>query len=116
MSAMLKAPRFGSSRLTLAMVFADALAFASNAGLARTRYVDLRRIEPVNSDAAAGAKKATVCLACHGANGVSVAPNFPRLTVQRPDYLYHRLLSFKRANPKDPYDISVTDDPERRHP
>jgi cytochrome c553 len=43
-----------------------------------------------------------VCHACHGV-GASVAPTFPRLAGQRPDYLYHRLISFKRADPKDPY-------------
>ena len=66
-------------------------------------FIDLRRIEPVHGDAAAGAQKAAVCLACHGANGVSVAPTFPRLAGQRADYLYHRLVSFKKAGPKDPY-------------
>jgi cytochrome c553 len=67
------------------------------------RYTDLRRIEPIHGDAAVGAQKAAVCLACHGANGVSVAPTFPRLAGQRADYLYHRLVSFKQAGPKDPY-------------
>jgi len=66
-------------------------------------FTDLRRSQPIHGDAAAGAQKAPVCLACHGANGVSVAPTFPRLSGQRADYLYHRLVSFKRADPKDPY-------------
>jgi cytochrome c553 len=66
-------------------------------------YTDLRRIQPIHGDAAAGAQKATLCLSCHGANGVSVAPTFPRLAGQRADYLYHRLVSFKQADPKDPY-------------
>ena len=50
-----------------------------------------------------GARKAATCLACHGANGTSAAQIFPRLAGQRADYLYHRLVSFKRASPKDPY-------------
>jgi cytochrome c553 len=66
-------------------------------------YTDLRRIEPIRGDAAAGAQKAAVCLGCHGADGISVAPIFPRLAGQRVDYLYHRLFSFRHANPKDPY-------------
>lgn len=70
---------------------------------AAPHYADLRHVEPVRGDAAAGAKKAAVCFACHGANGVSVAPTFPRLAGQRPEFLYHRLVSFKRADPKDPY-------------
>jgi cytochrome c553 len=67
------------------------------------RYTDLRRIEPIHGDAQAGEVKATVCAACHGADGTSVAPNFPRLAGQRVDYLYHRLVSFRYADPKDPY-------------
>jgi cytochrome c553 len=79
------------------------LLMAASALAAAPRYADLRHVEPVHGDAAAGAKKATVCFACHGANGVSVAPTFPRLAGQRADFLYHRLVSFKRADPKDPY-------------
>jgi cytochrome c553 len=79
------------------------LLMAAGTLAAAPRYADLRHVEPIHGDAAAGAKKATVCFACHGANGVSVAPTFPRLAGQRADYLYHRLVSFKRADPKDPY-------------
>ena len=79
------------------------LLMAAGTLAAAPRYADLRHVEPVHGDAAAGAKKATVCFACHGANGVSVALTFPRLAGQRADYLYHRLVSFKRADPKDPY-------------
>jgi cytochrome c553 len=69
---------------------------------AESRYIDLRDIEPIHGDIAAGARKAAVCHACHGV-GAPVAPTFPRLAGQRPDYLYHRLVSFKSAGPKDPY-------------
>jgi len=79
------------------------LLMAASALAAAPRYMDLRHIEPVHGDAAAGAKKAAVCFACHGATGVSVAPTFPRLAGQRADYLYQRLVSFKQADPKDPY-------------
>jgi cytochrome c553 len=78
------------------------LIFASSAPAA-PGFTDLRRNQPIHGDAAAGAQKAAVCVACHGANGVSAAPTFPRLTGQRADYLYHRLVSFKKADPKDPY-------------
>jgi cytochrome c553 len=76
--------------------------FVAGAGASAARYIDLRRIDPIHGDAEAGARKAAVCHACHGV-GASVAPTFPRLAGQRPDYLYHRLISFKRADPKDPY-------------
>jgi cytochrome c553 len=65
-------------------------------------YVDLRRIEPIRGDMASGAAKTTVCVACHGPSGNSIVPQFPSLAGQRADYLYHRLVAFKAANPKDP--------------
>jgi len=95
-SRMFRSPVGGVAVGALLLMAASELAAAP-------RYADLRHLDPVHGDAAAGAKKATVCFACHGANGVSVAPTFPRLAGQRADYLYHRLVSFKRADPKDPY-------------
>ena len=84
-------------------LLAAVLCMVASSVPAASRFIDLRRIEPIHGDGVAGAQKAAVCLACHGANGVSVAPTFPRLAGQRADYLYHRLVSFKRAGPKDPY-------------
>ena len=95
-SRMFSSPVGGVAMAALLLTAASAL-------VAAPRYADLRHVEPVHGDAAAGAKKATLCFACHGANGVSVAPTFPRLAGQRAEYLYHRLVSFKRADPKDPY-------------
>jgi cytochrome c553 len=80
-----------------------ALPMAATAISSAQRYTDLRQIDPIHGNAAAGAQKATACHACHGANGVSIEPTFPRLAGQRADYLYHRLVSFKQADPKDPY-------------
>jgi cytochrome c553 len=77
--------------------------FSTGVALAGSHYTDLRRIEPIHGDPAAGATKAAACFACHGANGNSIAPTFPRLAGQRPDYLYHRLRSFKDASASDPY-------------
>jgi cytochrome c553 len=85
------------------VAFGALLLMAASAPAATTRYADLRQIEPIRGDVAAGLKKAAVCFACHGAGGMSIAPTFPRLAGQRADYLYQRLLSFKRAAPKDPY-------------
>jgi len=81
----------------LGMIFVTGLASAAS------HYTDLRKVEPIHGDAVAGATKAKVCFACHGENGTSVAPIFPRLAGQRVDYLYQRLLIFKRASAKDPY-------------
>jgi cytochrome c553 len=79
-----------------------AMIFVAGIGPAASRYTDLRRIEPIHGDVAAGERKAAVCHACHGV-GAAVAPTFPRLAGQRPNYLYHRLVSFKTAGAKDPY-------------
>ena len=87
----------GVKLCVLGMILSTGLASAAS------HYTDLRDVEPIHGDAAAGATKAKVCFACHGENGTSVAPIFPRLAGQRVDYLYHRLLSFKRASAKDPY-------------
>jgi cytochrome c553 len=89
--------RIGARVCCLGMIFVAGIALAS------PRYTDLRRVEPIHGDPAAGEKKAALCFACHGANGVPIAPTFPRLAGQRADYLYHRLFSFKHAGPKDPY-------------
>jgi cytochrome c553 len=82
--------------------FTAALLRVAHAEVPEARYVDLRRIEPIHGDVAAGERKAAVCHACHGV-GAPMAPTFPRLAGQRADYLYHRLVSFKHAGPKDPY-------------
>ena len=48
-----------------------------------------------HGDAAAGKKKSGVCAACHGNDGNSVAPNFPKLAGQHEDYLAHSLHAYK---------------------
>jgi cytochrome c553 len=72
-------------------------------GCANVPYTNLRSIAPIHGNSAAGEKKAAVCVSCHGADGNSAAPTFPRLAGQRSDYLYHRLVSFRHADPKSPY-------------
>ncbi|SEG83677.1 c-type cytochrome [Marinobacterium lutimaris] len=42
-------------------------------------------------DAAAGQQKVAVCAACHGADGNSPAPNFPKLAGQNENYLLKQL-------------------------
>jgi cytochrome c553 len=53
-------------------------------------------------DPAAGKSKAQVCEACHGADGMSVAPIYPKLAGQHQDYLVKALADYRagrRANP-----------------
>jgi len=55
------------------------------------------------ADAAAAKEKATtVCAACHGADGNSTNPLWPRLAGQTARYLYLQLKDFKDGRRKDP--------------
>lgn len=58
-------------------------------------FDDLRKQVPVHGDAMAGATKAALCAACHGSNGIAVAPTFPNLAGQSETYLYVQLRAFK---------------------
>jgi cytochrome c553 len=54
-------------------------------------------------DASAGAQKVQTCSVCHGPNGNSVNPAWPKLAGQHADYIARQLLDFKsgaRANPQ----------------
>ena len=51
---------------------------------------------------AAGKQKAAVCAACHGADGNSTNPLWPKLAGQTARYLYLQLRDFKEGRRKDP--------------
>ena len=55
-------------------------------------------------DADAGKVKAASCVACHGADGNSLAatPNFPNIAGQSIAYIYKQLTEFKEGKRKDP--------------
>jgi cytochrome c553 len=48
-------------------------------------------------DAALGQIKAATCIGCHGVNGNSVVPSFPKLAGQSEDYLLKQLQDFKSS-------------------
>ncbi|MHB1145849.1 MAG: c-type cytochrome [Thiobacillus sp.] len=50
----------------------------------------------------AGKAKSTTCAACHGADGVSAIPSFPKLAGQQRDYLYHALKDYKSGKRNNP--------------
>lgn len=52
-------------------------------------------------DAEAGKAKAAMCAACHGMDGNSAAPNFPKLAGQHEDYIAKQLAEFKSGDRKD---------------
>jgi len=64
--------------------------------------LDQRRMQPISGDAQAGDGKAAVCAACHGAQGVAIAPTFPNLAGQSATYLYAQLKEFHDGQRKDP--------------
>ena len=50
----------------------------------------------------AGKAKSTACAACHGFDGNSTVPSFPKLAGQNRDYLYHALKDYKSGKRKNP--------------
>ncbi|MFC4527473.1 cytochrome c4 [Dyella halodurans] len=75
---------------------------AASTSAAPPSVQDLRRMHPISGDAKAGAAKTAVCLACHGPQGVAIAPNFPHLAGQSASYLYVQLKEFHDGQRKDP--------------
>ncbi|MEO8847052.1 MAG: cytochrome c [Casimicrobiaceae bacterium] len=59
---------------------------------------------PVLAADTVAAKKiaAQVCQACHGLDGNSTSPDFPRLAGQHPDYLAKALRDYKSGARKNP--------------
>jgi cytochrome c553 len=53
-------------------------------------------------DAEAGKAKSGACGACHGADGNSAAPDFPKLAGQHYDYLVKAITDYKTGARKDP--------------
>ncbi len=53
-------------------------------------------------DPAAGKEKSQACQACHGTDGNSPAPNFPKLAGQYQDYLLRTLIDYKSGARKNP--------------
>jgi len=54
------------------------------------------------ADPLKGKDKSTICAACHGADGNSLTPEFPRIAGQHEDYLFRALLDYKHGLRKNP--------------
>ena len=54
------------------------------------------------ANVAAGKAKSAVCAGCHGVDGNSAVPNFPKLAGQDARYLAKQLAEFKSGGRKDP--------------
>jgi cytochrome c553 len=53
-------------------------------------------------DPVAGKAKAKVCAACHGENGISASPDFPKLAGQYYDYLVQAIRAYQTGGRKNP--------------
>jgi cytochrome c553 len=53
-------------------------------------------------DAEAGKKQAAACAGCHGEDGNSIVPTFPKLAGQHASYLTKQLLAFKKGSRNAP--------------
>ena len=51
--------------------------------------------------ARSGEEVAKQCVSCHGEDGNSIAPNFPRIAGQHADYMFHSLKSYKSGDRKN---------------
>lgn len=64
--------------------------------------LSLAALPAIAGDAALGKEKSTVCAACHGPDGNSPSPEFPRIGGQYEEYLYQALLDYKAGKRKNP--------------
>lgn len=55
----------------------------------------------VSANAMEAPSKAASCVGCHGSNGNSVVPNFPKLAGQHSNYLQKQLKDFRDGFRKD---------------
>ncbi|RMG58254.1 MAG: cytochrome c [Gammaproteobacteria bacterium] len=58
-------------------------------------------------DPVAGQKKAQACAACHGADGNSTVPMYPKLAGQYRNYLEHALKAYKTGERKNPIMVGM---------
>ena len=54
------------------------------------------------ADVDAGKAKAAVCAACHGANGISIIPDYPNLAGQKVKYLESSIKAYRDGERKNP--------------
>jgi len=68
-----------------------------------TSIASLAMLGPAHAagDVEAGKTKSAMCAACHGPDGNSAAPNFPKLAGQHADYVAKQLKEFKSGERTD---------------
>ncbi|RKF21471.1 cytochrome c [Alginatibacterium sediminis] len=60
------------------------------------------------ADIAEGQTKSAMCIACHGANGISNAEIYPNLAGQKATYLEKQIIAFKDGTRIDPTMAAMT--------
>ncbi len=53
-------------------------------------------------DAEAGKAKSATCVACHGKDGKSIAPNYPNLACQKEQYLIDSMKAYQSGGRNNP--------------
>jgi len=76
------------------MKFSNAIALAA--------LIAATPVWSAGGDAAAGQTKAAVCAACHGVDGNSVDPQYPKIAAQHEDYIAQQLALFKNGKRNNP--------------
>lgn len=82
------------NKMVLMLAAASVMVLATHAGAAGDQTAAV-------GSAAAGQTKAATCAACHGADGNSVSPQFPKLAGQNADYIVRELQRFKSGERKN---------------
>ena len=79
---------------------------SDSAGLIKAALAEVAAADPGNAEA--GSAKAAVCGACHGADGNSIDPQYPKLAGQHEAYLANQLALFKAQIRQNPLMFGMT--------
>ena len=60
-------------------------------------FLTITLINPAYTDVGKGRELSASCVACHGDNGISLNPMWPKLAGQNPKYLAAQLHEFKKG-------------------
>lgn len=88
------------TKLNIAVVLGIALFAATSVYAGDTPEEIKRRIGGGNPEA--GKEKSALCQGCHGEDGNSVVPNFPRLAGQYAEYIFRQINNFQTGTRSDP--------------
>ncbi|SFX56705.1 c-type cytochrome [Marinospirillum alkaliphilum] len=77
--------------------------------LGLTLTVGITGLVHAAGDPVAGEQKAAVCAACHGANGVSMVPNWPNLAGQGFNYLVKQTIDIRDGRRAVPEMVGIVD-------